>query len=51
MKNKKKKEKGQNNYESEDFNELARKDGFKKNRRRSNRKQQKQDLKYYMDNS
>ena len=40
-----------NSYESEDYRELVRKDGLKKSRRRSNRKRQKQDLKFYMDNS
>jgi len=51
MKNKKKKKKDLNNYESEDYRELTRKDGLKKNKRRRNRKRQKQDLKYYMDNT
>ena len=51
MKNNKKKKKDSNNYESEDYRDLVRKDGLKKSKRRSTRKQQKQDLKFYMDNS
>jgi len=51
MKNNKKKKKDLNSYESEDYKDLVRKDGLKKSKRRSNRKRQKQDLKFYMDNS
>lgn len=36
-----------NVYATEDFQELTRKDGMKKNQRRRNRHNQKRDLKYY----
>jgi hypothetical protein len=52
MKRKNKKKKNNHNaYAAEDYQELTRKDGMKKNQRRKNRHRQKQDLKYYMDNS
>lgn len=51
MKNKKKKNINSHDYDIEDYQELRRKNGMKKNNRRTNRHQQKQDLKYYIDNS
>jgi hypothetical protein len=50
-KNKKKNRGNSNAYAAEDFQELTRKDGMKKNNRRKNRHGQKRDLKYYIDNS
>jgi len=52
MKRKNKKKKSNfNAYAAEDYQELTRKDGMKKNNRRKNRHSQKRDLKYYIDNS
>ncbi len=47
----KNKKKNNNKWDVEDYQELTRRDGMKKNRRRNNRHNQKRDLKYYMDNS
>lgn len=53
MKHKKKKKRkvNSNTYAAEDYQELTRKDGMKKNKRRQSRHNQKRDLKYYIDNS
>tara|TARA_R110000824_G_scaffold113902_2_gene263959 strand:- start:838 stop:1002 length:165 start_codon:yes stop_codon:yes gene_type:complete len=50
MKRKNKKKKNSYDYSAEDYQEITRKDGMKKNKRRSNRHHQKQDLKYFKDN-
>ena len=51
--NNKKKKKNNNEFDNsiEDIQEITKRDGMKKNKRRNNRHKQKQDLKYYMDNS
>jgi len=53
MKNKKKNKKKNNGnkWDAEDYQEITRRDGMKKNKRRNNRHNQKRDLKYYTDNS
>jgi hypothetical protein len=53
MKNKKKNKKKNNGnkWDAEDYQEITRRDGMKKNKRRNDRHNQKRDLKYYTDNS